>query len=187
MLSTVINAPGFYQTQDISERLQIIETYRTRWLINQALVALYAPLTVVGFALLASTLRTTAMAWIPPRTRRGRHRRRHHFGVVQRLPSDDRSPRRLFGRVPDPGKPGLLVVAGGAAALRRRLSAIRPARLARLPYRWRRSALWDRLPHHRWRLPHTIPFGSSQLGDWYRFAEAMSRSRILRGSAKSSR
>jgi len=65
MLSTVVNAPGLYQTQDIEQRLQIIETHRTRWLINQALVVLYAPLTVIAFSLLAYTLRTRGQPWIP--------------------------------------------------------------------------------------------------------------------------
>ncbi|HSM70571.1 MAG TPA: hypothetical protein VK851_03425 [Anaerolineales bacterium] len=65
MLSSQINAPGLYATQDINERLQIIETYRTRWLISQALVVPYILLTIVGFSLLASILRTEGKAWVP--------------------------------------------------------------------------------------------------------------------------
>ena len=65
IFTTIINAPGLYQTQDINERLQIIETYRTRWLISQTLVVIYSLLTIIGFSLLASTLMTTGRAWIP--------------------------------------------------------------------------------------------------------------------------
>jgi len=54
ILSTVVNAPGLYQTQDIEERLQIIEAYRTRWLVNQALVLVYSMFTIAGFLLLVS-------------------------------------------------------------------------------------------------------------------------------------
>lgn len=65
ILTTIINAPGLYQTQDISVRLQLIETYKTRWLINQSLVVIYALLTIISFSLLALILRTTGRAWIP--------------------------------------------------------------------------------------------------------------------------
>jgi len=58
MLSTVVNAPGLYQTQDIEQRLKIIDLYRTRWLVNQALVFLSMIATLTGFLLLASVLRT---------------------------------------------------------------------------------------------------------------------------------
>ncbi|HEY5731895.1 MAG TPA: hypothetical protein VLA72_13965 [Anaerolineales bacterium] len=56
ILSTVINAPGLYQTQNIEERLQIIDTYRTRWLVNQALILVYSLFTIAGFLLLASVI-----------------------------------------------------------------------------------------------------------------------------------
>jgi hypothetical protein len=65
LFSTVINAPGLYATQDIDERLQIIETYRTRWLINQAFVFLFGILSVGGFGVLASGLRTKGKSWLP--------------------------------------------------------------------------------------------------------------------------
>jgi hypothetical protein len=65
LLSTMINAPGLYATQDIEERLQIIEMYRTRWLTNQALVVLFGILLVAGFGMLASLLRTKGQTWIP--------------------------------------------------------------------------------------------------------------------------
>jgi len=54
----MVNAPGLYQTQDIEERLQIIDTYRTRWLVNQALVLPYSTFTIAGFLLLVSILWT---------------------------------------------------------------------------------------------------------------------------------
>lgn len=65
LASTFVNAPGLYATQDIDERLQIIETYRTRWLINQGSVLVYGVLTVIGFALLAYALGTSGRAWVP--------------------------------------------------------------------------------------------------------------------------
>ena len=58
LLSALINAPGLYATQDIDERLQIIETHRTRWLTNQAFVFLLGILLASGFGVLASVLRT---------------------------------------------------------------------------------------------------------------------------------
>lgn len=64
-LSTVVNAPGLYQTQDIEERLQIIETHRTRWLANQALAFVGVLLTAVGFTLLASALRKDSGSIVP--------------------------------------------------------------------------------------------------------------------------
>ncbi len=65
MLSSLINAPGLYATQDINERLQIIETNRTRWLIAQFLVVLYIPLMIAGFSFLAAALRAKETGWIP--------------------------------------------------------------------------------------------------------------------------
>lgn len=65
MLSVLINAPGLYATQNINERLQIINAYKTRWLFNQALAFLYILLATIGLAALASALRTPGKAWIP--------------------------------------------------------------------------------------------------------------------------
>jgi len=65
MLSTVVNAPGLYQTQNIEERLQIIENYRSRWLVDRALNFLFALLTIVGFFQLTSVLRPKVGTWIP--------------------------------------------------------------------------------------------------------------------------
>jgi hypothetical protein len=65
MLSVLVNAPGLYATQNINARLQIINAYKTRWLFNQALAFLYILLATIGFAVLASALRTPGKAWIP--------------------------------------------------------------------------------------------------------------------------
>lgn len=65
MLSAFINAPGLYQTDDISERLQIIESHRTRWLASEAIVTLGVLLTAIGFALLASFLRNEGGSLVP--------------------------------------------------------------------------------------------------------------------------
>jgi hypothetical protein len=65
MLSSMVNAPGLYATQDIDKRLEILKIYRTRWLMERALAVLSALLMIVGFCLLASTLQTTGSAWIP--------------------------------------------------------------------------------------------------------------------------
>jgi len=65
LFSTVINAPGLYQTQDITERLQILSTHRTRWLINQAVVLAYSALVIAGFVLLAYAFRALSISWIP--------------------------------------------------------------------------------------------------------------------------
>jgi hypothetical protein len=64
VLSALINAPGLYATQDINVRLEIIGTYKTRWLITQALVGVYVLLTALGFAVLASALRMTGNPWV---------------------------------------------------------------------------------------------------------------------------
>lgn len=63
--SVLTGAPGLYATQDIVQRLQVIATYRTRWLVTQGLVGLYGLLTISGFALLAHALRSTRRTWIP--------------------------------------------------------------------------------------------------------------------------
>lgn len=64
-LSSFLNAPGLYQTQDIDERLQIIDAHRGRWLASQAVVTGSALLLAAGFALLAWTLRETGVSWVP--------------------------------------------------------------------------------------------------------------------------
>jgi len=65
MLSTMVTPPGLYATQDIDKRLEILKIYRTRWLMERAVVVVSALLMVVGFSLLASTLRTTRAGWVP--------------------------------------------------------------------------------------------------------------------------
>lgn len=64
-LSSFVNAPGLYQTEDIEERLEIIEANRTRWLVNQVIVVAGALLLVGGFGVLAGALRPTAGRWLP--------------------------------------------------------------------------------------------------------------------------
>jgi hypothetical protein len=56
---------GIYLTTDPSERVGIIEKHKTRWYITQVLLGLGFLLIAVGFAVLASHLRTVANAWIP--------------------------------------------------------------------------------------------------------------------------
>lgn len=64
LLSSFVNAPGLYQTEDIHDRLQIIETYRTRWLANQGMVVVFGLVLIVGFALLASSLCGAEFDWL---------------------------------------------------------------------------------------------------------------------------
>jgi hypothetical protein len=60
--------PGYYRTQDIGERLQLVAQYRTRWDINKALIHLWTFLSTAGVVVLAIYLRrkgaptTTALA-----------------------------------------------------------------------------------------------------------------------------
>ncbi len=63
--SFAISVPGLYQTQDIEARLQIIQTYRTRWLAGQVIVFVFGVLTSVAYTLLAYTLRSQGQAGIP--------------------------------------------------------------------------------------------------------------------------
>jgi hypothetical protein len=68
VLSFLLGPPGMaqtYQPPDPDRRLQIIEEYKSRWNISQSLVALGILITAVGFAVLASHLRTVANAWVP--------------------------------------------------------------------------------------------------------------------------
>lgn len=62
--SGFVNAPGLYRTEDVEERLEIIEANRTRWLANQALVVLGGLMLVGGFAALASSLRSAQAGWL---------------------------------------------------------------------------------------------------------------------------
>jgi hypothetical protein len=65
MLSAIIGVPGLYATQDINQRLKLIETYRTRWLLERSAVVLYALLVIAGYSLLALALRARGKAWLP--------------------------------------------------------------------------------------------------------------------------
>jgi hypothetical protein len=59
------NAPGLYQTQDIAERMRILEAYRSRWYIERAASVVYALLQLTAFLLLAYSLRKTTSSWVP--------------------------------------------------------------------------------------------------------------------------
>ena len=65
LLSSFTNAPGLYQTQDIVERLRIIEEHRSRWMASQALGSLAILLLAAGFSLLALKLRSDSVEWMP--------------------------------------------------------------------------------------------------------------------------
>ncbi len=65
LLSSFLNAPGLYQTQDVDERLRIIEAHRGRWLASQAVATGSALLLAAGFAILAWTLRKNGISWVP--------------------------------------------------------------------------------------------------------------------------
>jgi hypothetical protein len=65
MLHTLLTLPGLYQTTDPYRRVQIIEEYKTRWNINQALGGSVLLLTAAAFVVLALHLRTVTNAWIP--------------------------------------------------------------------------------------------------------------------------
>lgn len=65
VLGAIISVPGLYGTQDVNERLEIVEAYRTRWLTTQALVGLFTLLTAVAFGFLASTLQKPGWSWLP--------------------------------------------------------------------------------------------------------------------------
>jgi hypothetical protein len=65
MLTTFTNAPGLYETQDVAERLRIIEAHRPRWLASQGIVSLAALLLAGGFGLLAWKLRSNGGTWTP--------------------------------------------------------------------------------------------------------------------------
>ncbi len=57
ILAAPFGVPGYYQTQDIGERLQLVERYRTRYDINKSLLYLWSILSVAGVVVLAIYLR----------------------------------------------------------------------------------------------------------------------------------
>ena len=65
MLANLLGPWGIYQESDLQRRVQIIGESKTRWNIAQFLNGFSLVLTAVGFAVLASGLRTVANAWIP--------------------------------------------------------------------------------------------------------------------------
>jgi hypothetical protein len=64
-LSSVVGAPGLFDSADIGHRMLVIETYRSRWLKAQVSVVLYGVLTPLGFAALATALRARGQARFP--------------------------------------------------------------------------------------------------------------------------
>jgi hypothetical protein len=65
MVASLLGPQGIYQTSDPAERVQIIEENMTLWNITQSLTGLAILLTSLGFAVLASRLRTMGNAWVP--------------------------------------------------------------------------------------------------------------------------
>ena len=65
MVASLFGPQGIYQTADPAERVQIIEEDLNGWNITQSLTGLAILLTAVGFAVLASRLRTMGNAWVP--------------------------------------------------------------------------------------------------------------------------
>ena len=65
MVASLLGPRGIYQTSDPSERVQIVEENMTSWKITQSLTGIGLLLTAVGFAVLASRLRTVGNAWVP--------------------------------------------------------------------------------------------------------------------------
>jgi hypothetical protein len=53
ILAMPFGVPGYYQTQDIGERVQLVTQYRTRWGINKALIYLFTLLSAAGVVVLA--------------------------------------------------------------------------------------------------------------------------------------
>lgn len=65
LLSSFVNAPGLYQTEEIEERLEILEAHRARWLANQVLVIGAAVVFTLGFGLLAFAMKAPGRSWLP--------------------------------------------------------------------------------------------------------------------------
>ena len=57
VLAMPFGVPGYYQTQDVGERLQLVAQYRTRWDITKGLIYLWSILSVAGVVVLAIYLR----------------------------------------------------------------------------------------------------------------------------------
>lgn len=64
-LGFAFGLPGIYQTEDLAERVRIIEEKRTRWITGQSLTALGVLLMAAGFAVLAFRLRAEVNALVP--------------------------------------------------------------------------------------------------------------------------
>lgn len=55
----ILGPPGLYQTDDIGQRLQILDTFQTRWIIERVGSLLFCLLYLAGFALLAYDMFST--------------------------------------------------------------------------------------------------------------------------------
>ena len=56
ILAIPFGVPGYYQTQDLGERVQLVAQYRTRWDINKSLIYLWSFLSAAGVVVLAINL-----------------------------------------------------------------------------------------------------------------------------------
>lgn len=62
MISVLTNVPGFYQTQDVPERIRLVNQYRFLWMTNTILNWIFLLITMVGVALLSVHLWRSATA-----------------------------------------------------------------------------------------------------------------------------
>jgi hypothetical protein len=65
VIGVPFSLPSLYKTTEPTERVEIIEQYKTRWNITQSLAALGILLTTAGFFVLNTRLNTVAYAWVP--------------------------------------------------------------------------------------------------------------------------
>lgn len=64
VISILVGVPGFYQTQDIAERVRLVNEYRTLWNANNILNYLIFLLTTVGVGLLSVYLRRSGASLV---------------------------------------------------------------------------------------------------------------------------
>lgn len=65
VLGSIASPPGLYLTQDIDERLQILETHKAQWYAERAGSVASNVLMMVGFGLLGYSLRAAVRDWVP--------------------------------------------------------------------------------------------------------------------------
>ena len=66
LLAMPFGVPGYYRTQDIGERLQLVAQYRTRWHVNKNLIHLWTFLSTAGAVVLAIYLRRKGASTTAP-------------------------------------------------------------------------------------------------------------------------